>query len=123
MTFILSVDDSQAIRQMVDATLSSSGYQVISAENGLHGLEAAGGQSFDLVISDVNMPEMGGYDFVRALRKIEEYAHVPVLMLTTEFEDRHKKAGRDAGANGWIIKPIDPDQLLRAVQRVVGRPD
>lgn len=105
---------------MVRATLSSSGHEVVEAEDGEVGLQRARDGVFDLVISDVNMPNVGGYRFVAALRELPDYASVPVLMLTTEFEDAHKKAGRDAGANGWIIKPIDPDRLLRAVSRVTG---
>ena len=115
---VLAVDDSQSIRQMVAATLVSGGYQVELAEDGLAGLKLAEKKAYDVVISDVNMPNMGGYQFVRELRKLPEHQFTPVLMLTTEFEQRHKQQGRDAGANGWIIKPIDPDQLLRAVTRV-----
>lgn len=89
------------------------------AEDGELGLSAALGGSFDLIISDVNMPNMNGYEFVRELRQTSEYEYTPVLMLTTEFEDAKKQEGRHAGANGWIIKPIDIDQLLRAVNRVL----
>ncbi|MFK7732223.1 MAG: response regulator [Pseudomonadales bacterium] len=118
MTRILAVDDSKAIRQMVAATLQADGYDVTTADDGSQGLEIAEQESFDLVISDVNMPIVGGYEFVRSLRSNDAYRHTPVLMLTTEFEDHHKKTGREAGASGWIIKPIDPDKLIKAVRRV-----
>ncbi len=119
MTRILAVDDSKAIRQMVAATLAADGYDVATADDGSSGLEAAEKEAFDLVISDVNMPNIDGYEFVRALRNHDNYRHTPVLMLTTEFEDHHKKIGREAGASGWIIKPIDPDKLIKAVRRVI----
>ena len=118
MTTVLTVDDSSAIRHMVAAVLVASGYEVTQAEDGVEGLRLAGEQPYDVVISDVNMPNMGGYEFVRALRKLHSYQHAPVLMLTTEHETDKKQEGRAAGANGWIIKPIDPDQLLKAVKRV-----
>jgi two-component system chemotaxis response regulator CheY len=115
---ILAVDDSQAIRHMVAATLISNGFEVEQAEDGLAGLQLAQDGAYDLILSDVNMPNMGGYEFVAAVRSLAEHKYTPILMLTTEFEDNKKQAGRNAGANGWIIKPIDPDQLLKAVTRV-----
>jgi two-component system chemotaxis response regulator CheY len=115
---ILAVDDSQAIRHMVVATLAANGYEVEQAEDGVAGLHLAEDTTYDLIISDVNMPNMGGYEFVESVRKLGGHQFTPILMLTTEFENDKKLAGRNAGANGWIIKPIDPDQLLRAVNRV-----
>ncbi|XOV83175.1 MAG: response regulator [bacterium] len=115
---ILAVDDSQAIRHIVAATLNAHGFEVEQAQDGVAGLSLVEKSAYDLIISDVNMPNMGGYEFVTAVRGLEAYKHTPILMLTTEFEDDKKQAGRNAGANGWIIKPIDPDQLLRAVTRV-----
>ncbi len=120
MQTILTVDDSPSMRSMLSFALKRAGYNTVEADNGVTGLEAAKKQSFDLVITDVNMPEMDGLSLVSELRRIEEYKFTPVLVLTTESGDDKKALGKAAGATGWIVKPFDPDQLLNVVSRVLG---
>lgn len=120
MTKILAVDDSTSMRQMVGFTLKSSGFEVVEAADGVEALKIAKSQSFDLVISDVNMPNMDGITLVKELRTLADYKFIPILMLTTESSTEKKQAGRAAGATGWIVKPFNPDQLLATVNKVIG---
>ena len=119
MPRILTVDDSVAMRQMVEVTLTSAGYDVQQAQNGREALEMAGAQSFDLVITDVNMPQMDGLMLVRNLRGLPSYRHTPLLVLTTENTPERKVEGREAGATGWLVKPFNPERLLATVAKVL----
>jgi len=120
MARILAVDDSASMRQMVDLTLKSAGHVVISAVDGVDGLQKArDGDRVDLVITDVNMPNMDGITLVRELRRLPQYRGVPLLMLTTEASAERKQEGRAAGATGWIVKPFDPERLLATVDKVL----
>ena len=117
---ILAVDDSGSLRQMVVFSLKAAGYEVTEAIDGQDGLEKAKLQIFDLVLTDQNMPRMDGLSLIRALRALSEYQKVPILMLTTESSDEMKAKGRAAGANGWLVKPFDPQRLTEVVKKVIG---
>lgn len=117
---ILTVDDSRTIREMVSFTLKSAGYDVCEAEDGVKALEVLGSKCPDLIITDVNMPNMDGLTLVRKIRELPQFKNTPVLVLTTEFTDDKKQEGRSAGATGWIVKPFDPEKLLQVVQKVCG---
>lgn len=117
---ILAVDDSGSLRQMVVFSLKAAGYQIVEAADGKEGLEHAKKQVFDLVLTDQNMPVMDGLTLIRALRGLEGYQKVPILMLTTEAGEEMKAKGRAAGANGWMVKPFDPRRLLEVVKKVIG---
>jgi two-component system chemotaxis response regulator CheY len=117
---ILAVDDSGSLRQMVSFSLRAAGYMVTEAVDGMDGLEKAKTQVFDLVLTDQNMPRMDGLGLIRALRALPSYQKVPILMLTTESGDEMKAKGRAAGANGWLVKPFDPQRLTEVVKKVIG---
>jgi len=119
MRRILTVDDSASIRQMVSFTLTKAGYEVAEAVDGRDGLAKAGGARADLVITDLNMPNMNGSEMIAALRKLPGYGFTPILMLTTESQAGIKDAGRKAGATGWIVKPFNAEQLTAVVQKLV----
>jgi two-component system chemotaxis response regulator CheY len=119
MKQILAVDDSSSIRQMVSFTLSNAGYQVLEAVDGRDGMTKAGQQKFDLIITDLNMPNMDGIQMITAIRKLPGYGFTPILMLTTESQNEKKDAGRKAGATGWIVKPFKADQLIAVLQKLV----
>ena len=116
---ILIVDDSSSMRQVVGITLKQAGYELIEASDGKDALSKLGGQKIHLVISDVNMPNMDGITFVREMKKTAAYRFVPVVMLTTEGTDEKKKAGQDAGAKAWVVKPFQPQQLLAVVTKLL----
>ena len=117
---ILAVDDSGSLRQMVVFSLKAAGYQVIEAVDGQDGLEKAKSGNFDLVLTDQNMPRMDGLTLIRSLRNLPAYQSVPILMLTTEASAEMKAKGRAAGANGWLVKPFDPQRLVEVVKKVIG---
>ncbi|HEU4852793.1 MAG TPA: response regulator [Telluria sp.] len=117
---ILAVDDSSSLRQMVAFSLKAAGYNVVEAVDGQDGLDKARLQAVDLVLTDQNMPRMDGLALIRELRALPDYAKVPILMLTTESSDEMKSKGRAAGANGWLVKPFDPQRLIEVVKKVIG---
>ena len=117
---ILAVDDSPSMRQMVGQTLRAAGYDVIEAADGVEALELAKGKVVDVVITDVNMPNMDGITLVAQLRALPSYRLVPLLLLTTESSPERKAQGKQAGATGWMVKPFNPDQLLATLARVLG---
>jgi len=117
---ILAVDDSKTMRDMVSFTLKGAGYDVVEAEDGLVALDRIGGSPVDLVITDINMPNMDGISLVKALRQNPAHSSTPILVLTTESDDGKKNEGRAAGATGWIVKPFEPEKLLKVVQKVCG---
>jgi two-component system chemotaxis response regulator CheY len=118
---ILIVDDSPTMRSMVRGALEADHHQVVEATDGLSALEALETTRADLVITDVNMPEMDGLAFVRALRGRPRHRFTPALVLTTEDSVEMKRRGREAGATGWLVKPFDPNLLRQTVQHVLRR--
>jgi two-component system chemotaxis response regulator CheY len=99
--------------------LQSAGYQVIEAVDGNDALAKLTGKEVDLVLTDINMPEMDGIEFTRQLRSIPAYKFIPVIMLTTESQPEKKQQGKAAGATGWIVKPFNQDQLLAVIKKVM----
>ena len=115
---ILAVDDSKTMRDMICFTLRGAGYDVVEANDGEDALGKLGDSSVNLVITDINMPRLDGIGLIKKLRADPSYKSTPILVLTTESEGSKKDEGRQAGATGWIVKPFDPDQLLKVVQKV-----
>lgn len=115
---ILAVDDSKTMREMVTFTLKGAGYDVIEAEDGKAALAALNGAKVDAVITDLNMPNMNGFELIRALRANPNYKFTPILMLTTEGDASKKEEGKTAGATGWIVKPFNPEKLVEVVKKV-----
>jgi two-component system chemotaxis response regulator CheY len=119
MSQVLIVDDSHSIRQLLSSILEKAGFNVTSANDGKSGLDTAKASNFDLVITDVNMPEMDGIELLSNLRKLPEYSFKPILILTTEFSQEMKQKGKDAGATGWLVKPFDPEKLIEVISRIL----
>ena len=119
MASILAVDDSASMRQMVSFTLKNAGYDVIEAVDGVDALDKAKARTVDLVVTDVNMPNKDGIALIRDLRALPAYKFKPILMLTTESGPEKKQQGKQAGATGWIVKPFNPDQLLKTIKKVL----
>lgn len=119
---LLIVDDSTMLRDMLVYALNEGGYNdVTEAVDGVDGLEKAKLSKYDLIITDINMPNMDGITLVSKLRELNSYAVGPILVLTTERSDEMKSKGKAAGATGWIVKPFVPDQLLKAVNIVLSK--
>jgi len=116
---ILAVDDSKSMRQMVAMTLKSAGFDVVEAEDGVDALNKANAAQFDLVLTDINMPNMNGIELTTKLRSLGNYSMIPIICLTTESSDDMKGKGKAAGATGWIVKPFSPEKLLATINRVI----
>jgi two-component system, chemotaxis family, chemotaxis protein CheY len=116
---ILIVDDSASVRQVVGIALRGAGYEVIEGCDGQDALKRLTGQKVHLMISDVNMPNMDGIAFVKAVKQMPAYRFTPIVMLTTESQEEKKKQGQEAGAKAWVVKPFKPEQLLGVVQKLV----
>lgn len=116
---VMIVDDSASLRQVVNITLQGAGYDVIEACDGKDALAKLDGRKIHLVISDVNMPNMDGFSFVAAMKRLDGYKFTPVIMLTTEAGAEKKQAGQKAGAKAWVVKPFQPAQMLAAVTQLI----
>jgi two-component system chemotaxis response regulator CheY len=107
------------MRQMVKATLADAGHEVAQAANGEEALRLAAAQVFDMVITDLNMPVMDGLALIRKLRELPAYRSMPMIALTTESTTEVKRAGREAGATAWVVKPFNPQRLIAAVAELL----
>ncbi len=117
---VLVVDDSVSMRQMVTFTLKGAGYEVVEAGDGKEAVaKLNGGAKPNLVITDLNMPNMDGIELIKEIRSMAAHKFTPVLMLTTESADSKKKEGQSAGATGWIVKPFNPDQMIATIKKVL----
>ncbi len=115
---ILTVDDSASMRMLLKVSLTAQGYRIEGAEDGVKGLERMKELEPDLLITDINMPHMDGFELIEAVRGQPEFRGTPILVLSTEFSDEKKGRARDAGATGWITKPFDAEKLGAAIRRV-----
>src|SRR5579872_6334063 len=117
---ILTVDDSKTMRDMVSFTLKNAGFNVIEAGDGADALRILNDQGtrFDLIITDLNMPVMDGFELIESVRANASYKYTPILMLTTESDTQKKERGKALGATGWIVKPFNPDKLVQVVGKV-----
>jgi len=120
MATIMTVDDTASMRQMISFTLTSAGHKVMEASDGDEALKVAQENKFDMIITDINMPNMDGITLVGKLRALSDYKFTPILMLTTESQESKREQGKKAGATGWIVKPFNPEQLLNVVKNVLG---
>ena len=116
---IMIIDDSMSLRQVVGIALTSAGYEVLEACDGRDALAKLTGQKIHLMLCDVNMPNMDGISFLKALREVPNYKFTPVIMLTTEAGEDKKREGQAAGARAWVVKPFKPEQLLHAVSKLI----
>ncbi len=117
---IMTVDDSSSVRQMVGLTLKGAGYEVSQAEDGQDALTKLKASPVDMIVTDLNMPNMDGITLIKELRKLPQYKFTPIIMLTTESQGSRKAEGKSAGATGWIVKPFKPPQLLGVIKKVLG---
>lgn len=118
---VMVVDDSETVRQVLQLTLGNAGYEVIEAEDGVEALSKLDGAKVDMMITDLNMPNMDGLELIHKVRAGKNHRFTPIVMLSTESSEEKKQAGRKAGASGWIVKPFKPEQLLKVVKMVLGQ--
>jgi len=117
---IMVVADSTSVRQMVAFTVKNSGYEVIEAKDGKDALTKIDGQAIDMIVTDLNMPNLDGIGLIKGVRAQPSHRFIPIIMLTTESQEAKKSEGRQAGATGWIVKPFRPEQLVGVIRKVLG---
>ncbi|MFH7811837.1 MULTISPECIES: response regulator [Acetobacter] len=117
---VLTVDDSRTMQGMLRKALEGAGYEVIQGGDGVEGLEVLqeANPTPNAIITDINMPRMDGFEFIEAVRAMDQYKHLPMIVLTTESDPEKKARARAAGATGWIVKPFSTDSLVAAIRRV-----
>jgi two-component system chemotaxis response regulator CheY len=112
---ILAVEDSQAIRQMLMDFLTTYGYEVVTASDGVEALERLNEATVDMVLTDLIMPNMDGLVLAQMIRRQPRFSTLPIVMLTTQDLENLRDAGREAGVNAWLVKPFKPDELLDVI--------
>jgi two-component system chemotaxis response regulator CheY len=115
---VMIVDDSGSFRTVVKLALHKAGYETVEAIDGKDAVGKLDGRKLNLIVCDVNMPNMDGLSFLRHLKTTGSYKFTPVIMLTTESQEAKKAEGRAAGARAWITKPFQPSQLVDAVNKL-----
>lgn len=116
---ILIVDDASILRVLLRLVLTRAGYDVVEARDGREALDCLHDRQVDLLLCDINMPNMDGFSLLKALRGNARHARTPVVMLTSESGADMKRLGRALGAQAWVVKPIHPDQVLSLVARLL----
>ncbi|GBD97800.1 MAG TPA: response regulator [Nitrospirae bacterium] len=116
---ILIVDDSASMRQLVTFALKDAGYDVIAAVDGKDAIVKLSGTKADMVVTDLNMPNMDGIELIKQIRSTAAFKFIPVVMLTTESQESRKQEGKQAGASGWLVKPFTPEKLIDVIKKFV----
>lgn len=119
-TTIMIVDDSPTMLMSIEGILSKAGLGVVKAASGEQALATLqAGTKPNLLITDLNMGAMNGIDLIRRARKLPGLQFIPILMLTTESQQDKRNEAKSAGATGWIVKPVDPEALLKVIRQLV----
>lgn len=116
---VMIVDDSASMRQLVGFTLKDAGFDVLAATDGRDAISKLNGVKVEMIITDLNMPNMNGIELIKQVRSMPGYKFAPIVMLTTESQESKKSEGKTAGASGWIVKPFTPGQLLGVVKKFI----
>ena len=116
---ILIVDDSEFVRSYHSYILEQADFQVVTAVDGSDGLEKLYAYSFDLVLTDINMSNMDGYEFIRRVRADKKYSSLPIIIVSTESESKDKMKGFEAGANLYIVKPSAPEMMVENIRMIL----
>ncbi|MHB1011868.1 MAG: response regulator [Desulfobacteria bacterium] len=116
---ILVVDDDRTTRKLLSLYLKGNGFDVVTAENGLDAIEKLGGETVNLVVTDLNMPYMDGIEFIRTMKTNPDTGHIPALMITTEDDDEERRRAAGAGADGYLIKPVTADVIGQTVRQLL----
>ncbi|WP_319765293.1 response regulator [Maridesulfovibrio sp.] len=118
---ILIVDDSKTVRNLVAFIMKKEGFKVTTAEDGLDGLEKLYSlDKVDLIISDVNMPRMDGFTYIKTVREQDIYKDIPIIVLSTEGQEKDIQTGLSLGANLYMVKPAQPEKMVKNIKMLLG---
>jgi two-component system chemotaxis response regulator CheY len=118
---VLVVEDSSTMRSFVAAALEADGdYEITTAPSGFEALKMLPRQKFDLIITDINMPDINGLELIRFIKDSPQYRETPLFIISTEGRDRDKEKGLALGANEYLVKPFPPDELVRLCNKYLG---
>ncbi len=120
MIKVLIVDDSSLTREFHSAIIIDAGFTCITASDGNEGLEKVASDNFNIILTDINMQGMDGYEFIRRVRQLAAYDDVPIVIISTECQERDRQKGFNVGANLYLVKPINPRRMISAVGALVG---
>jgi two-component system, chemotaxis family, chemotaxis protein CheY len=120
---ILAVDDSATVRKFVSVSLSMQGFQVITASDGMDALEKLPQQQVDLLVTDLNMPNMDGFELIRALRENPQYKDLPVIILTSLTDEVSRETGAKLGVSSFLVKPFSLEKIQYEVAKYVSWAD
>ncbi len=116
---VLVVEDSATMRGFVTAALESAGpFSVTQAESGFHALKVLPRAHYDLIITDINMPDINGLELVRFIRESEAHKHTPLIIISTDGRDADRERGLKLGADAYLVKPFEPEELLEVLRKV-----
>lgn len=116
---VLVVDDDKTTRKMISLILKSKGYEVVTAENGMDGLQKLGIEQINLILTDMNMPYMDGIEFTKQVRANPEISHIPIVMLTTEADEEEKQRAYKAGVDDYLVKPATGEQIVESMKKII----
>ncbi len=116
---ILVVDDDKTTRKMISLILKSKGYDVVTAENGMEGLQKLGLEQINLILTDMNMPYMDGIEFTKQVKSLPDFANIPIVMITTEADEEEKKRAFAAGVDDYLVKPTSADQIIDSMKKIM----
>ncbi|MFQ5427417.1 MAG: response regulator [Thermodesulfobacteriota bacterium] len=119
MEQILVVDDCSVTRKLLSFMIEHKGYSILGATNGVEALEKLAGPDVDLIITDLNMPLMDGLEFVKNVRDIVDYRHIPIIMLTTEAGDEDRRLAAEAGVSTYLVKPVEAEDLIGEIEKLI----
>ena len=121
MNKVLIIDDSSLSRDFYSRIVKAAGFAYTTAADGMEGLEKAMAEQFQLILTDVNMQGMDGYEFIRRVRRNAEYEAVPIIIISTEASEQDKQQGFSAGASLYLVKPTDANRILESIKLLMGK--
>ena len=118
---VLVVDDSATVRKFIATSLQLQGFKVLTAADGMEALETMPVEKIDLIITDLNMPDMDGFEFIKSLQATAEYASIPIIVLSSITDPEEKKHAYELGAFSYLEKPFNAESIQREVKRCISR--
>jgi two-component system chemotaxis response regulator CheY len=120
MIRVLIVDDSSLTREFHSHIVKDAGFACVTAADGMEGLEKATAEKFQIILTDINMQGMDGYEFIRRARQNPDYDAVPIIIISTEGKEQDKQKGFSAGANLYLAKPTDANRIVQSIKLLLG---